>query len=245
MDNATMMLHTGGWDASEAEVNAVSVPERTETYTPIPHSRLIEQFRRTVPLHGMKIERLRLGLANEGKRLFGVANVVNGSGQPDWGIALGFRNSYDKSMTVDGCGGTNVFVCDNLAMHGQFRFKHRHVGTVDRDLPAMVEELVGQMVGFKAEMTAQVDRFKAAPVSDSRAHDVACLALRAGIVRVTSLPRVLDEWYKPSHVEFEQRTAWSLFNAFTEIAKGASPATQMSGTLGLTGLFNREFAAAN
>jgi hypothetical protein len=31
---------------------------------------------------------------------------------------------------------------------------------------------------------------------------------------------VLKEWRKPQHAEFEPRTAWSLFNSFTEVFKG-------------------------
>jgi hypothetical protein len=38
---------------------------------------------------------------------------------------------------------------------------------------------------------------------------------------VTRIPRVLREWREPRHPEFrEGRTAWRLFNAFTESLKG-------------------------
>jgi hypothetical protein len=41
------------------------------------------------------------------------------------------------------------------------------------------------------------------------------------IVPVTRIPDVLSEWREPRHAEFrEGRTAWRLFNAFTEILKG-------------------------
>jgi hypothetical protein len=35
------------------------------------------------------------------------------------------------------------------------------------------------------------------------------------------LPQVLKEWREPRHLEFRDgRTAWRLFNSFTEILKG-------------------------
>jgi hypothetical protein len=41
------------------------------------------------------------------------------------------------------------------------------------------------------------------------------------IIPVTKIPDVLQEWREPKHPEFrEGRTAWRLFNAFTEILKG-------------------------
>jgi hypothetical protein len=46
-------------------------------------------------------------------------------------------------------------------------------------------------------------------------------ALDSRIVPVTKLPDVLHEWRQPRHPEFGQgRTAWRLFNAFTELLKG-------------------------
>jgi len=242
MSESRLVLHAGGWNATEAEVNAVALPERTSTYTPVPHNRVLDQLRSVLPMHGMKLERLQLGLAAEGRRMFGVADVVNGTGRPDWGIAIGIRNSYDKSMALNLCAGSRVFVCDNLAFHGEVMLRRRHVGAVDHELPSMVAELVAGVVDFKAAMTAQIDAFKVAEIDNKRAHDVACLALRAGVVPAQGLPGVLDQWYAPKHAEFEPRTAWSLFNAFTEVAKGRSAGLQISGTLGLNRLFNREFA---
>ena len=43
--------------------------------------------------------------------------------------------------------------------------------------------------------------------------------------RATRLPAVLREWREPRHPEFrEGRTAWRLFNAFTEALKGIGSA---------------------
>jgi hypothetical protein len=47
-------------------------------------------------------------------------------------------------------------------------------------------------------------------------------ALDARVVPVTRIPLVLQEWRQPRHLEFREgdRTAWRLFNAFTEALKG-------------------------
>ena len=40
--------------------------------------------------------------------------------------------------------------------------------------------------------------------------------------KATQVPKVLGDWRKPRHEAFEPRTAWSLFNCFTETMKGLS-----------------------
>jgi hypothetical protein len=34
------------------------------------------------------------------------------------------------------------------------------------------------------------------------------------------IPAILKEWRNPQHEGFKVRTLWSLFNSFTEVAKG-------------------------
>jgi len=53
---------------------------------------------------------------------------------------------------------------------------------------------------------------------------------------------VIEAWEEPKHEEFTPRTAWSLFNAFTETQKGAPPRAQMEGSLRLSSLFRRELS---
>jgi len=58
------------------------------------------------------------------------------------------------------------------------------------------------------------------------------------------LPKVIEAWEEPKHEELRPRTAWSLFNAFTEVQKGSGPRVQMEGSLRLSLLFRRELALA-
>jgi len=50
-------------------------------------------------------------------------------------------------------------------------------------------------------------------------HDILIQALDAKIIGSTQLPDVLQQWRHPNHPEFKERTAWSLFNGFTEVMK--------------------------
>ena len=54
-------------------------------------------------------------------------------------------------------------------------------------------------------------------------HDLILRALDARAITLTQIPRILTEWRAPRHVEFrvDGKTAWRLFNAVTEAAKGS------------------------
>ena len=65
-------------------------------------------------------------------------------------------------------------------------------------------------------------------------------AVEADVLPASRLPKVIEAWEELRHEEFRPRTAWSLFNAFTEVQKVASPRLQMEGSLRLNSLFRRE-----
>ena len=46
-------------------------------------------------------------------------------------------------------------------------------------------------------------------------YSLAFVMFIAGIVGARELPKVLHEWRNPAFEEFQERTVWSLFNAFT------------------------------
>ena len=66
-------------------------------------------------------------------------------------------------------------------------------------------------------------------------------AVRAKAFPASKLPRVIHEWDFPSHEEFEDRNAWSLLNAFTEVNKGRGASAQMD--TGLMRVFTEALSA--
>jgi len=52
------------------------------------------------------------------------------------------------------------------------------------------------------------------------------------------IPKVLGEYRNPTHQAFEERTAWSLFNAFTQVGKGWNPFALPKRTQRLHGLMD-------
>ena len=119
---------------TEAEVVAVPEPEFTPTWHPISHKKVVNTLDVACQEQGIRVLNREYSINGSGSRMFGVWDLdLNGNGI---GYSLGIRNSIDKSMGLGMCGGTRVFVCDNLCFSGEFLYMRKHTSGLD------MEELV-------------------------------------------------------------------------------------------------------
>lgn len=240
---STLMLHSGGWSATKADLASVPVPEPTDSYHPVPYSRFVEEVELHVPRFGLKIEREDFALARDGSQMFGVLTCRNGRPDEGWSLAIGLRSSYDRTLAVGLVAGTRVFCCDNLAFSGEVQAARKHTLNVFRDLPDLIYRMLGEVTGMKNLIAEEIGLLRGQHLSVLQVHHVMVEAVKRSVVAASQLPKVIEAWEKPRHEEFTLRTAWSLYNAFTEILKSRSPRAQMENTLRLTSLFRDEVRA--
>lgn len=238
----SLMLHRGGWEASMADLASAPVPEPTESYHPVPYDRFVEEVKLHVPRFSLSVESEAYALARHGAQMFGVLTCTNGDGPKDHGLAIGIRNSYDRTLSVGLVAGTRVFCCDNLAFSGEVRMQRKHTLHVFRDLPDLIYRMLSQVSSMKSRIEAEIAAMKALELRPADAHHLMIEAVRGRVLPAAWLPKVIHEWDEPKHQEFRGRTAWSLMNAFTEIAKHRSPRQQMEESLRLSSLFRRELS---
>lgn len=234
-----LFVHRGGWHATKADLASVPVPEPSKTYQPVPYDRFVEEVELHIPRFGFKVEGSEFALARDGNQMFGVLTCTNGHNAGDYALAIGLRSSYDRSLSVGLVAGTRVFCCDNLAFNGEARMSRKHTVQVFRDLPDLIYRMLAQVSSMKARTDEEIARMKVAPMTPERAHHLMVESIRHRVVPASWLPKVLATWEKPRYPEFGPRTAWSLFNAITEILKGMSPRVQMEGSRRLSTLFRR------
>lgn len=228
-----LMIHAGGWSATKADLAAVPVPRETDTYFPVSYARFVEELELHIPRFGLRIEREEFALARDGQQMFGVLTCQNGKQAPDYTLAIGLRNSYDRSLAVGLVVGTRVFCCDNLAFSGEVQAARKHTVNVFRDLPDLIYKMLSQVASHRERIDEEVAAMKRRELAAPEAHHLMVEAVRRHVLPASHLPRLLSIWDKPRHPEFEPRTAWSLYNAFSEVTKSRSPRFQMEGTLRL------------
>jgi uncharacterized protein DUF932 len=238
--SGSLVVHRGGWEATQADLAAVPVPDPTESYHPVPYGRFIEEVELHVPRFGLTVQSSVFALAREGGQMFGVLTCVNGKPTTDYALAIGVRNSYDRSLAVGLTLGSRVFCCDNLAFSGEVTMHRKHTVNVFRDLPDLIYRMLSQVSSMRERTDDEIAAMKVRELPAAHAHHLMVEAVKAGVMPASRLPKVIEAWEEPRHKEFAPRTAWSLFNAFTEVQKGTPPRAQMEGSLRLSSLFRRE-----
>jgi len=131
MSKSQLLAHCDTDYVEEEQVKAIPEPPFTKTWRPVSHAKVIESLEHACIESHIGIEKRYYSLNKTGTRMFGVWDLDytrNGTC-----YSLGFRNSIDKSMVVGVVGGFRVFVCDNLALSGQYLQFHKHTGGLDMD----------------------------------------------------------------------------------------------------------------
>ena len=233
-----LVLHRGGWQATKADLASVPVPPATDSYVPVPYGRFIEEVELHVPRFGLMITDEAFALARDGQQIFGVLTCTNGHGSQDFALAIGLRNSYDRSLSAQLLAGSRVFVCDNLAFSGEAKASRKHTVNVFRDLPDMVYRMLSQVRSLQERTITEIAAMKARELESREADHLMVESIRQNALPASLLPKVLEHWEKPQQPElFGGRNAWLLFNAFTEVLKTRSPRQQIEDSLRLTQVF--------
>lgn len=221
MQRAKLFLHCGANPATREQVSEILTPARTDTWVPIGHANLLAGVIGSLERSGLHVVTESHGLTKDGQRYFGLMQVANGSNPDDYGLVVGVRNSHDKTFPAALVLGAAVFVCDNLSFSGEVKLARKHTVHIERDLPQLVDRVVGLLGDLRHTQDRRFAAYKAHELTEGQAHDMVIRALDARVLPVTRIPEVIQEWREPRHPEFRDgRTAWRLFNAFTAILKG-------------------------
>lgn len=234
-----LMLHCGGQVATIEDLARVDLPERTSSYTPVPHQDLVrlvdERICKEFP--GVECE-WDFGLNRDGKQFFAVAQLQ--LDQEDMNMAYAIQNSYDGSLKFKGAGGADVFCCDNLAIMGSsVQVARKHTGNAWEDIRRLVFTTVPDCMDQYDEMRLQLGKMKEIPVTTDRGYEVIGRALGRGILTAQQGSVAIKEWKDPAFDEFKElpENMYRLYNAFTEAGKHGRAGTFMDRYTGFHDFF--------
>ncbi len=219
-----LLMHCGGKHVSRDELANASTPERTKTWVPVSHQRLLELVDETIERQGFHVTNQAHGLWGDGARYFGLMELANGHAEDDYNLVLGLRNSHDKTFPAGICVGACVLVCDNLSFGAEITLARKHTRFVHRDLPDLVRDAISGFTQLRVDQHNRIKTYKHKRINNRAAHDLIIRAIDDKIIPVTKVPGVLSEWREPSHNQFTNhgRSLWRLHNAFSETWKGAN-----------------------
>src|SRR5262245_56310510 len=238
LNMSQLMVHAGGRVASLDELRECKTPAAEGRWHPVAHVKALEAVKETLGGAGYVIRAEQYALARNDARFFGVLDLETPLAT-GVSLAVGIRNSVDKSFPLGFAAGNRVFVCDNLAFSAELMVRRKHTVNGLKAFGSAIASAVAGLTSFKQAEEARIRRLAEMCLSAADASHIILSAYRRGIISTLQLPGVCKEWEEPSHDDFQPRTAWSLFNAFTEILKPravSAPQSFVAATIRLNGL---------
>jgi len=231
-----LMAHCGAEKLTREELVTIPPPESTDTFKPIAHSNLVKSIIEGLSFRHINVVRDEYAVSEDGMKLFGVLDLESGFDGARY--SLGLRNANDKSMRLALTVGYRVFVCDNMAFHGDFTpvlAKHsKHFVLADA-----IDIGLGRMQRNFDPMRKQIEGWRQSQLTDEQAKLVIYRAFIEGDFEAPKhLVRAVHEaYFNPQFQEFAPRTLWSLTNAFTTALKQLDPVPQFKATAKLGQFF--------
>lgn len=240
MAEARLMLHCGARQVERQELAKVSTPPATATWFPVAHSTVIDTVEQSLTNAGLAIRKTDYGLSRNDGRMFATMSLESEL-VPGVSLAVGIRNSIDKSFPLGFCAGNRVFCCDNLAFRSDLLVKRKHTRNGHVRFTEAIAAAVVTLDQFRQHEAKRIQAFQFADITDERAESLMLKSFEAGIVSHRALPKVIEEWRKPSFDDFTGKNLWSLLNAFTHVlnARARTNPQQHAGiTMRLGGLLD-------
>lgn len=248
MLDATLLSHVDTRKITREELGTIPAPLPTATHQPVAHIKIVEAISETLELRKLGIVRDEYAVSKDGMKMFGIMEVAEsfhdgnfplGKEKP-FRFAIGVRNANDKTMRLGLTAGYRVVVCDNMAFSGDFEpVFHKH--TKRLELTQVISIGIDRIQRNFLPLQRQIDLWHHFPVSDTAAKIAIYDAFRSPALRlpIRFLHTVHDNYFEPKVPEFEERTYWSLSNAFTSMVKELPPLKQFQATAKI-GLFLNE-----
>lgn len=213
----------GSTRVPEEVVRSIKAPPFTDTWHPVSHDRIITLLESTLKENGLSIAQKDFQLSHDNNRMFGTYLLNGDTQKPDYGFAIGLRNSTDKAFPAGFAFGSKVFVCSNLCFSGDIVIARRHTSGIMHELPEMMKNAIKNFTPKMEEISNQYEQWKCYRIGDATIHKFLWNLGYDNVLPFAFLKQeVYPLWDKPkhdSHLYHGERTVWTLHNAFSEAMK--------------------------
>jgi hypothetical protein len=225
---------------TKEELYNIPVPFSTESYSPVSHRNVIEHIYEQLDKHNLTIKDENFITGRYGQQLIGYMNIEHSNSE--LGLRLAFRNSYDKSMSVAFVAGSNVWICGNGMISGEFNFLRKHTGMVNKELDGKIITTINQLENHFNLMMRHSTTMKNIEV-DSRisAELVGRMFIEDEIINSQQLNIIKKEIKESTFENFRNNSLWSLYNHITYSLKESHPLTYINQHRNLHSFVEKEF----
>jgi hypothetical protein len=243
-----MIIHCGGTPASYEDVKAVVTPAATDTFCPVPHHAMIDLMKteaKAILPASMPLVQEAYGLNRNGQQFFGWLAFAGDDDQSR--MQVGMRGAHDHSMRREFRSGKNVTVCDNMMMSGGgMHVVHKHTRNIWTNLVEKVREALRLAPQEYARLLLDTQAMQERSCSEDRGAELIGKAMYHGLLSPRQAKLTIADWQNVGteevrHEEHDQRTAWGLYNCFTEGLKLGGVNDVMERHAGAHDFFRQQF----
>lgn len=239
---ANLCLHAGAHEVTRDQLEVIEAPPATSTWFPIKHGVVVDTVQESLIQGGFSVRNAKYAVSRNDSRLFATMDLetplVSGIT-----LAVGIRNSIDKSLPLGFCAGSHVFVCDNLCFRSELLVTRKHTRFGQDRFQEAISQAVQSLNQFKETEAARIKQFQQTILPEEWASHLLLKAYERKLVSHLILPKVLQEWREPQFEEFQERTLWSFLNAFTTVLRDrqkSNPQQFAATTMALQDLLGKE-----
>src|SRR5262249_61955276 len=182
-----LVTHCGARVVTREEVDGVEAPAATDTWFPVKHAAVIDAVSRTLTGAGFAVRAVKYALSRGDARMFSTmdldAPLASGVS-----LAVGIRNSTDKSFPLGFCAGSRVFVCDNLAFRSELLVRRKHTRFGRDRFQEAIAGAVQSLQEFRDTEARRIGRFRHEEVTDQAAESWMLRGYERGVVSHRQLP---------------------------------------------------------
>jgi hypothetical protein len=236
---------------SRKALSSIKVPEReAKHWKGIQHGVLADTLVNRVKAYGLEITDENWYVSPVKKTImWGALDIVSSKNSPSLSIgqeakfSLGVRHGNGGEYAVGFAVGARIVVCSNGMFQGDFVMKKRH--TQGLNLEELIDNALERYIQGCETLENLINGWREVQIDDRDAAYMVLKSYRDGYVNFRYLNDFYENWNNPPHEEFAPRTAWSLYNAFTETIKDMSPPRQLRLLAGLRRMFDSEYCVGD
>src|SRR4051794_40060146 len=125
MATSALVTHCGARQVERPELDRIEPPPATASWFPVKHATVIDTVGGALTGAGFEIRAAKYALSRGDARLFATMDLATPL-STGVSLAVGVRNSVDKSLPLGFVAGSRVFVCDNLAFRSELLVRRKH-----------------------------------------------------------------------------------------------------------------------
>lgn len=238
--NNIILKAKGVKEVSRQEMMNYSLPVATESYCPISNEQIIETIVE-------QLDRNNLTLKSEFHKRDGSCNKFVGgfvikSEHSDMDLLLGYKNSYDKSMTAAFALGVKIMICSNSVVTGEISLIRKHTGRADEIIINAISGGITKLGNnFIENLDKQFDKMKEVKIDKTISASLAGrLYIEEEIITAHQLSILKKEIEKESYNYGVESTLYNLYQATTHSLKNTHPTNWMNSHIKAHEFFMKE-----